>query len=258
MNFRKVLLDVLTALECSEEEKEIFLKVLSSNGLKVSEIADRTGIKRTNCYRFVEALVAKRLLNLDLNSKINKYFATSPNDLKALLDKKTRLINELKIDFSNIVPDLDKIYKISESTTKVRYYYNNDVVDIVSDVVLHYDYKAFYNPIVLSKNHLRFFKDFVNNLDKSRRNIREILVNSSNNIIEKMLRGVKNPNYKFKLLAKEGLFKSDIVLFNSKVLLVNYRSNVVVEIDDAELSASLETIHDFIWNNLDGLSNKEM
>ena len=46
MKHRKILSQVLKDLSCNEQEIEVFFKVISSNGLKISEISERSGIPR--------------------------------------------------------------------------------------------------------------------------------------------------------------------------------------------------------------------
>ena len=157
MKHRKILSQVLNDLSCNEQEIEIFFKVISSNGLKISEISERSGIPRVNCYKIVDDLVSKRLLYLDLDSKVNKFYAVSPYELQNILDKKKDKLLKLKDDFVSIVPDLDKIYKIDSSKVNVRYYFNTEIDKVVADIVLNKPYLAFYNPFEVSKNHLDFY-----------------------------------------------------------------------------------------------------
>jgi len=251
MKHRKVLNQVLKNLACSEQEIEVFFKVLSSNGLKVSEISERTGIPRVNCYGVVESLIDKRLLYLDLNSKVNKFFAVSPYELQDILDKKKDNLLKLKQDFVSIVPDLDKLYKVDGEKINVRYYFNTEVDKIVSDIVLNKSYFSFYNPYEVSKDHLDFYKAFLDNLKKSKQEIKEILVNCESQVLLNALSDVNNPNYEFKVLNHSRFpFKSDVLCFDDKVLIVNYKENSAVLIQDINLLNSLRVLHDFVWNSI--------
>ncbi len=250
MKHRKILSQVLKDLSCNEQEIDVFFKVISSNGLKISEISERSGIPRVNCYKIVDDLVSKRLLYLDLDSKVNKFYAVSPYELQNILDKKKDKLLKLKDDFVSIVPDLDKIYKIDSSKVNVRYYFNTEIDKVVADIVLNKSYLAFYNPYEVSKNHLDFYKSFLDNLQKSTQNVREILVNCKSKVLLKALSEISNPNYEYKALNYSQLpFKSDIIIYDDKVLFVNYKNSSGVLIQDINLVKSLELLHNFIWES---------
>jgi len=45
-------------------------------------------------------------------------------------------------------------------------------------------------------------------------------------------------------------FKSDIIIFDDKVLIVNYKDSTGVLIQDLNLVKSLQLLHEFIWNSI--------
>lgn len=112
----------LEDLGLSEKEARVYLANLSLGPATVQNIADHAGIKRVTAYVILESLV-----NLGLASQSNKgkktfFNAEEPISLKRLLQKKEQELKDQKVNFDNVLPDLERIKSLPTDSPSVKFY----------------------------------------------------------------------------------------------------------------------------------------
>ena len=66
----------------------------------------------------------------------------------------------------------------------------------------------------------------------------------------KLLTSSQNPNLEAKAGGDLHDFWADIIIFDEKVYIASYQSNVAIIIDDPHIARSMNVLHDFIWQKL--------
>lgn len=246
---RQKLCNTLEALDCNKEEIEIFLKIFTSNGLKASEVAERTGIKRNTCYRLLDELIHKGLIFIQLNKKINTYQAVNPHNIHKLLENKTKKIKKITDNFIASLDQFKQIKKRDYKKTQVSFYQKRESAKLLDQIISEHDFKAIFNPSVAFKHCPEILKKYIKNQNTSKQHIREIITGENPQILE-LLTDSHNPNLAAKASKDLHNFWADIIIFEKKVYIASYQSNVAIIIDDAHIAKSMNALHDFIWQNL--------
>lgn len=87
-------LSILAELGLSDKESRVYLAVLELGSASVGSIAERSGIKRTSVYNFIDRLVELGIISQSLSNAGKVYNAVSPSSLVELQEKRLRLVKE--------------------------------------------------------------------------------------------------------------------------------------------------------------------
>ncbi len=246
---RQHLVAALKQLDCTLEEIDIFLKLLSSNGLKASEIADRTGIKRVKVYHLLELMLNKGLIYQGLDSKVKKFHTQQLLKIQQLLREKMQSLSKTQNDFLASLEVLNGLQKKSAFKTKVRYYQKEQVPKLLDEVISQHDFNSIFDPNVTFAKNTEVMKKYLQRIQNSPHQIKE-LISTKNEPLLKLFQDVKNPNYKLKRLDDSIQFTSDLILFENKVFMASYQSDVAIVIEDREIYDSFNSLHAWLWGQL--------
>ena len=95
----------------------------------ISQISEKTSIHRPLIYKALPALLNKKLVTKTQKLKSVVFGAEPPNRLETLFD-------DLKIDFFEILPDLEDAYASSEKRPKIRFLEGKDGTKRIFDDVV--------------------------------------------------------------------------------------------------------------------------
>lgn len=105
----------LCELGLSEDEAKIYLAVLELGGSYVSSIAKKSGVHRVNCYKILDDLVNKGLVNSFTKNKVKHYSVESPRTLLHQQEEKLETAKRL-------LPELFSITNALAYKPKIQYY----------------------------------------------------------------------------------------------------------------------------------------
>ena len=117
---RKLLLD----LGLTNNEIEVYLKLLMSGSVTVNTIAERTGLHRQACYDALDRLLEKSFVNF-VNKDNKKHFQALPPE------QLVNYIEEMKERMAEMLPQLKKIEDASREKTLVEVYKGKNVLRFV-------------------------------------------------------------------------------------------------------------------------------
>ena len=120
---------ILEKIGLTKHESAIYLALLDMGTSNISQISEKTSIHRPLVYKALPALLEKKLITKTEKLKSVVYGAEPPNRLEALFD-------DLKIDFFEILPDLEDSYSSSEKRPKIRFLEGKDGTKRVFDDVV--------------------------------------------------------------------------------------------------------------------------
>jgi sugar-specific transcriptional regulator TrmB len=120
---------ILQKIGLSKHETAVYLALIELGPANISSISLKTGIHRPLIYKAIPSLLEKKLITESKRQKGTLYIAEPPNRLEALFD-------DLKMEFSNILPDLEDSYSLDEQKPKVRFLEGRDGTKRVFDDVV--------------------------------------------------------------------------------------------------------------------------
>jgi DNA-binding MarR family transcriptional regulator len=116
------LRNLLGQLGYSPEETNIFLRLNFSGPLTILELSRKTSIPRTSLYRLIENLKTKGLIEEIIDQYKIKIQAVSPDQLETITKSKTRQLNQILTDFSQIKDSLHGRQTMTQPGTKVVFF----------------------------------------------------------------------------------------------------------------------------------------
>lgn len=129
--------NILKTFDCVEDEITIFTCLLTEGDLTVSELSNRTNIKRTTVYGLISKLQSKGLVIEIMKSDVKKLQVISKEKLTILYDQK---IEELKKRKGSIEDMFDMLpSKIIKKPKLEMYYGKEGVQHILQDMLLKRD-----------------------------------------------------------------------------------------------------------------------
>jgi sugar-specific transcriptional regulator TrmB len=119
----------LEKLGLSQKETLAYLYCLEHGPQLVTQLGKVTGTTRTNTYDIIKKLEQKGLCHTTGSSYGRKIKANNPEDIKDLLDNKSKEIKDLKNDFEELLPLLKKgMIQTPSPFTRVSYFEGVDSV----------------------------------------------------------------------------------------------------------------------------------
>ncbi len=100
---------ILEKIGLTKHESAIYLALLEMGTSTISQISEKTSIHRPLIYKAIPALLEKKLITKTQKLKSVVFGAEPPNRLETLFD-------DLKIDFFEILPDMEDAYNSSEKS----------------------------------------------------------------------------------------------------------------------------------------------
>jgi sugar-specific transcriptional regulator TrmB len=120
---------ILEKIGLNKHESAIYLALLELGPSHIAQISEKTSIHRPLVYKALPSLLEKKLVTETKRAKRKIYMAEPPNRLETIFD-------DLKIDFFEILPDLEDQYSANELKPKVRFLQGKDGTKRVFDDIV--------------------------------------------------------------------------------------------------------------------------
>lgn len=115
---------LLKDLGLTNNEVEVYLKLLMSGSVTVNIIAERTGLHRQACYDALDRLLEKGFVNFVLKDSKKHFQALPPEQILVYVD-------QMKNRISEMMPELKHLAKIPKERSLVEVYKGKNVVRII-------------------------------------------------------------------------------------------------------------------------------
>lgn len=122
-------LQILQKIGLTKNEASIYIALVELGPSRIMGISEKTSIHRPLIYKALPSLLDKKLITKSQRMKGTFYMAEPPNRLEALFD-------DLKIDFFEILPDLEDSYSSNEHKPKIRFLEGPDGTKRIFDDVV--------------------------------------------------------------------------------------------------------------------------
>ncbi len=106
----------------SEKEASVYLALLAVESSNVSELATKTGIKRTTVYPVLDVLIKKGLVNEMKNGTKVEYQAEQPERLETYIEAERIKLNEQHNLLKEVIPRLKSISRDTGERPIIKYY----------------------------------------------------------------------------------------------------------------------------------------
>lgn len=252
----KKILDYLEQLDFSKNEAKIYLTLLESGPMTVSQLAQRIQFNRTATYPYISSLLEKGVIAEILQGPRKQLITTEPERLQYLIEKKQESINAIQTKFPDIITTIHTSFSKPKNEKKIetKYYKGIDNVrEIYAEAFRGNEIRSFAKvtdnePEKLSPdNTILFNQSFKKN---KKLKMWEIIYDSpfSRRQAIKIL-SKNNDRYSYKFMPENlKLSSEDILMYDSKVAIINYRGNVsTIILQSPDFYNNLKELFDFIW-----------
>ncbi len=120
--------EILLQLGLHDNEAAMYLLLLGSPRLTAQQIADSTGIGRTNTYRIVDSLLERKLIVRD-DSPVSKFSAAEPQLLQKILEEKQIALKQTAKSLAVAMPSFRSQYSLSLNKPGVYHMAGNEGIE---------------------------------------------------------------------------------------------------------------------------------
>lgn len=139
-----IINDVLAQAGLDNKEASVYNTLLSSGGLTVLEIANKSGQKRTNLYNILENLKHQNLVKEIKEESTTKYFPQSPREIEKLLERRSQMVHHAKLNYEILINSLQSQFTLIEHKPLITYFEGikglqrlyDDINDTGEDILL--------------------------------------------------------------------------------------------------------------------------
>ncbi len=120
---------ILEKIGLNKHESSIYLALLELGPSHIAQISEKSSIHRPLIYKALPSLIDRKLVTQTKRGKRTIFMAEPPNRLETLFD-------DLKIDFFEILPDLEDQYSNNELKPRVRFLEGRDGTKRIFDDIV--------------------------------------------------------------------------------------------------------------------------
>jgi len=244
---RNSLLETLVTYGLSDKEALVYLTSLEIGSSTVLKIARFCGIKRSTVYLIIDSLVKKGLMSIEIKGFKKSYKAENPDHLEYVL-------NEKKQELLKNLPFFHEIYDKEKGDSFIRYYEGLDAIkllyeDLLKEVTPKDYYLVIGNQEEWYSLDKKFFQRFIEKRAKSNLNLRLLFQDSPTAREHKKFE--KNYNEKVKILPKNTVLKTNMVITPNKVIIHQLTNPILaIVIENKNVSEMNKEMFEIIWNSI--------
>jgi sugar-specific transcriptional regulator TrmB len=240
-------LDVIKTLEqlgIDEKQASVYLACLELGSATVQELAEKSGVKRTSIYNFLEEIKQKGLVTEVKQGNKVLLIPEDPNILLQRAQEQTQKISEL-------LPDLMAIFNRPGNKPKVHYYQGVDglmrayeeMLNSKENIVGFSDYEKMFEALP---------HDFLNGFP-ARRKAYHMSFSSvtKDGPWGRQVKEWDKDQMRETRLAKDIEFDTEVNIYGNKVMLLSFRRPYAgVIIEDYAIATTMRSIWKMVWASL--------
>jgi sugar-specific transcriptional regulator TrmB len=133
------LISHIEELGLSNKEARVYVASLIVGPSAVQRIAEQSGIKRVTTYVILESLVGLGLVSQSIKGKKTYFIAEEPSNLHRLIERREQELSEQKINFDQILPELNGLKSTPKEAPNVKFY---DSIDGIRTIMNEFPQKV--------------------------------------------------------------------------------------------------------------------
>jgi sugar-specific transcriptional regulator TrmB len=239
---------IIENFNLGEREAKVYLAALSLGKSRVSDIAKKARLNRITTYEILKRLTNKGIANNIIYKKIIYFEVIDPKQFLHKIERQAELAREA-------IPQLLLLKNTSNKQPRVEYFVGVEGLKVLYEDSLNCKNKIIYNMANI-KNLINFFgKDFLNTYIKKRirKEIQIKVLIPNDEIAKKYIENEKKRNslreYKF-FNNKKFPMPNEIMIYDNKIVLLSFSSQIGVIIEDNNIAKSLKSICRLLWEKL--------
>lgn len=234
---------MMKALGLTKQEAQVYVAGLESPESTIQDLANKSSVKRTSIYTFIEDLLARGFL---VRKKKNKRFLYSSVEPKQLLEMERARLQELE---NGIIPQLQALHNSKKEKPAVLYFEGVDgIMEVYSDMLKERETIYELEDLEYIKKTLpsSFFDYFP--AERARRNIELKAISRASTTTEEFTKKDRALLRETKMVQTAD-WKTDINIYGSKVAIMSFRTSIpyCVLIEDPYLAETLKAAWRMMW-----------
>lgn len=127
---------ILAKLGLTETESKIYMILLRLGSTHVTPVIKKAELHRATVYDVLDRLIEKGLVNYVIKEGKRFYEAAQPERFDVILEEKQKELDEQKLTFKKIKPELDGLKKLSKEKQEAEIYQGKQGLKTVMEEVL--------------------------------------------------------------------------------------------------------------------------
>lgn len=239
----------LVLLSCTSKEIKLFLAAYHLGSAPLSDIAKRAKLQRSTAYLIARQLIDKKLLIQDHRNYNQHFTAASPDTLLRMIDAQKRRLGRSSLTLQENLNDLQKLYGGHDAVPHVTTYQGrnglvsmwNDILSTKNEVLL-WTNQTMERQLFETKQHGQFIRE------RMRKGIpiRVLAVDTSDG--RELLKDDAKRNRTTKLLAEDTYFTAETYLYDNKVAIIDYTTDIVgMIIENKQIHMAQRAMFELAW-----------
>lgn len=238
------LTNSLKKIGLTDKEAKIYLANLELGEATVQELAQKSGVKRTSIYNFIEEMQNRGFITkIEKDGKI----LIIPEKPESIIEKTKRQAKMME----NLLPDLLGLYNSPAEKPKVKFYEGYEGIKKVYDNILTENKPIYtfgdYETMLNSE-----LSDYMKNWAKERasKNIPIKIIANEGPKIKQIIK-LDTQELRETKLVKEANFLTEINIFGNKLALISFQKpGMGVIIENNSIAETQLSIWQLLWKNL--------
>lgn len=247
----------LEQLNLSEVEAKIYITLLQTGAISVKSLAQKTDIKRTTTYFYIDQLAEKGLVTKVVQGTQKQVAPSGLDSLEQLVKEKIETAHTLQQELPDILKTISTTFQKTEGSesAEIKYYKGKlGVKKIYEEALKAKELRSYVNITIMSdklpENSILFADALKNKTIK----IFEIIEDSitSREQTQFQTENANNERYFYKFLPKKiKLFAADTLIYDGKVAIINIEEKISgVVLTNAAYYNNTKELFDFNWETL--------
>ncbi|HEX8974095.1 MAG TPA: helix-turn-helix domain-containing protein [Patescibacteria group bacterium] len=247
--------NLLSDLNFSEKESQIYLALLEMGSGKAQDIAKKTGLNRTTVYDIFETLMQKGLVSKYKKGSATFFNALEPKHLLTYLDREkeeqAKKIEKQKTKVSQLLPQLISLQNIFTNKPKVQFFegekgmreaYEDTLTS--KEIIL-----AYANVDTMHEGLPEFFPEYYKRRSEKEIFIRAIIPRTKLNS-ERVLKNQEEMRDTRFLPEEDMTFSPEVNIYSNKILIASWKEKMAILIESKELADLQKLTFNLLWDTL--------
>jgi sugar-specific transcriptional regulator TrmB len=236
----------LKTLGLKNKEIKIFLVCLEFGPISISDISRKSKIKRSSIYHLLEPLLENKLIIKIPKGKRTFYISEKPQKILKILEEK-------RASFTEILPELDSLYRKKAHQPKINYYEGidgivkayNEIFSTSKNIYSIASMDELFSLIPIKTINHKFFKTLKQHGGKIYDLVKPSPV--SKKYAKEEYRKGMGP---IKFLPDNFQIDTDFMITGNKVAMFSFKTLITVIIEDQDIANSHKQYFKYIWSTI--------
>jgi len=235
---------IFRSLGLTENESKVYLTLLDIGTAQAGHITEKSGIHRRNVYDSLSRLMEKGLISFVTINNKKMFSPVNPRRFLEIIDEKKFVLDNVKSDFSKIMPELELRTKM-QPKHDVRFFKGVEGLKTVYEDIIRTgkDYAGYGPGHLLEKILKHYFRHYVNSRIKAKIRLKLIYDEASRRTVK------KNPLSDIRFIPNQYSSKAALRIYGDKValLLLSEEEPLAIVIKNKVIADGYRKYFEVVW-----------